>query len=139
MPWNWSTWASWTQNAILNLRDSVAAWGEREEQIELAEKTDRQRITVLESLLEQTRMDFFSLSTKVKTMSDVLDTLKSDFEAYQTLVTTTLKGLNDKVAALSAGALDPAKADAIDAEIKAAITALTPQVANDPNASPAGG
>lgn len=67
-----------------------------------------------------------SLLEKVEQMSDVLDTLKSDFEAYQTLVGTTLTALNDKLAGLTAGQLDPAKAEAVDAEIKAAISALTP-------------
>lgn len=69
------------------------------------------------------------LERKVKEMSDVLDTVKADFEAYQTLVNTTLKGLNDKINSLTAGQLDPAKAQAIDTEIKAAITALQPPAA----------
>jgi hypothetical protein len=67
-----------------------------------------------------------TLERKVNLMADVLDTLKADFESYQALVTTTLGNLQAKIASLSAGALDPAKAEAIDAEVKAAIAQLTP-------------
>jgi hypothetical protein len=66
------------------------------------------------------------LEGKVKAMSDVLDAVKADFEAYQTLVNSTLTALQAKVAGLLAGQLDPAKAQAIDDEIKAATAALTP-------------
>lgn len=73
---------------------------------------------------DETRIS--ALEGKVKTMSDALDAIKSDFEAYQALVNTTLTNLNAKITSLTTGALDPAKAEAIDTEIKAAITALTP-------------
>jgi hypothetical protein len=66
------------------------------------------------------------LEGKVTKMSDVLDTLKADFEAYKALVDSTLSGLQTKVAGLLAGQLDPAKAQAIDDEINAAKASLTP-------------
>jgi len=67
-----------------------------------------------------------SLQGKVNKMSDVLDTVKADFESYKGLVDSTLQGLKDKVASLLAGQLDPAKAQAIDDEINAAKAALNP-------------
>ena len=69
---------------------------------------------------------FSILEQKVQKMSDELDTIKTDFEAYQTLVNTTLTALNDKITSLTSGQLDPAKAAAVDQEIKDAIAKLTP-------------
>lgn len=73
---------------------------------------------------DNTRLD--ALERKVADMADVLDTLKTDFEAYKGLVDTTLAGLQAKVTALTAGQLDPTKAQAIDDEINAARKALAP-------------
>lgn len=67
-----------------------------------------------------------TLEVKVKKMSDILDTLKADFEAYKTLVDETLAKLQANIAALTAGQLDPVKAAAIDDEINAARQALLP-------------
>ena len=69
------------------------------------------------------------ITGKVNAMADVLDKLKADFEAYQEKVTTTLTDLKAKVAALTTGALDPAKAQTIDDEITAATNALAPPAA----------
>lgn len=67
-----------------------------------------------------------TLTEKVSKMSDILDTLKADFEAYKQLVDASLTALQTKIADLTAGQLDPAKAAAIDAEINAAKAALNP-------------
>jgi uncharacterized coiled-coil protein SlyX len=67
-----------------------------------------------------------TLEEKVSKMADVLDTLKADFESYKALVDSTLADLQAKIAALVAGQLDPAKAQAIDDEINAAKAALNP-------------
>ena len=74
--------------------------------------------------VDNSRLD--ALEKEIRKMSDVLDTLKSDFEAYQQKVNDTLVALNQKISDLTAGQLDPAKAQAIDDEVKAAIAALAP-------------
>jgi hypothetical protein len=65
-------------------------------------------------------------------MSDVLDTLKADFEAYKSSVDSALAALNQKIATITAGQLDPAKVQEIDNEINAARAALNPAPAPTP-------
>lgn len=55
-------------------------------------------------------------------MSDVLDTLKDDFEAYKAAVDAKFTELGDKLKSQ----LDPAKAQLIDDEVNAAKAALNP-------------
>ncbi len=59
---------------------------------------------------------------RMQEMADVLDQLKSDFEAYKASVDAALTALGDKLKVQ----LDPAKAQAIDDEINAAKAALNP-------------
>ncbi len=66
------------------------------------------------------------LEERVKKMADVLDTVKADFEDYKAAVDQRLTDLAATIAGLLAGQLDPAKAQAIDDEIKAAKAALNP-------------
>jgi len=73
---------------------------------------------------DNSRLD--TLEKKVKEMSDILDTLKADFEAYKGTVDETLAKLQATITQLTQGQLDPAKAQAIDDEINAARNALNP-------------
>ncbi len=88
------TWYEWAQSWILNLRGRLF--------------TDEARISLIEK--------------EVRNMADVLDQLKSDFEAYKASVDAALTALGDKLKVQ----LDPAKAQAIDDEINAAKAALNP-------------
>lgn len=73
---------------------------------------------------DETRIS--ALEGKVKAMADVLDQVKADFESYKSTVDSKFAELQQKIADLLAGQLDPAKAQAIDDEINAARAALNP-------------
>lgn len=73
---------------------------------------------------DEARMN--ALEERIDKMSDVLDTLKADFEAYKGAVDQRLADLAATIAGLLAGQLDPAKAQLIDDEINAARAELNP-------------
>lgn len=68
------------------------------------------------------------LQHKVATMANLLDTLKSDFEAYKAAVDAELDDLKTRLT----GALDPAQAQLIDDEINAAKAALLNSTSTTP-------
>ncbi len=112
--WTWKQWGTALQNVVLNLRDSVAAWGVREVEVERAERSDRQRIATLEGLLEDTRIQFFQLKGKVETIMTTVAEVKAEYETLRKVFTDKLAADGDKLTALQSQ-IDALKASGVDA------------------------